>query len=88
MSWAKHDIEGWQAVEVAGVKMRMMKLPTQHKPTIETQDILEQLQDVDGPVWAALTEWAVKEIGLAEQNYLSSGSDPYYDEPPRSPGLH
>ena len=71
MSWAKHDIEGWEACCLAGVKAKIAKTRTATLVDDETH-ILQSLQD-DGDayhIWGALCDFASAEIAEAEVDYL------------------
>jgi len=65
MSWAKHNVEAWQAVEVAGVLARFnLNVP---KPTDWiTRERLEDLQDNQPEFWTELCDWAAVQIREAE----------------------
>ena len=81
MSWAKHDIEGWEAVCFEGVWTRMCKaFPATIHPLTKAlnkqalQDIMDSIDAA--PVWDALLEWAHAEIESASAEYLLSDTRP------------
>ncbi len=66
MSWAKHDIEGWQKIEVDGVLARFSLNTPKPAPDWITRDRLEYLQEMQPTFWAELVGWAHAEIVEAE----------------------
>ena len=84
MSWASHDVEGWDEVERNAVTARLKRALVDcgfeglDTDTIEAVVFaLQQEANEGNPIgrpnspWAGLVDWSLKELSHAEADYFS-----------------